>query len=50
MFTDENDKHVRTITGEPLKKKEIFRDEKVKQVRTYADVISTGKFSNGRER
>ena len=36
--------------GRAIEKKEMFRDEKVKHVRTYADVVSTGKLSNERER
>ena len=50
MLEDENDKQVRMSTGDPLKKNEMFRDEKGKWVRTYADVASTGKLSNDRER
>ena len=50
MLREENDKQVRTSTGEPLKKKEMFREGKRKQVRTYADAVSRGKLSNERER
>ena len=49
-FWDGNDKQVRMSTGEPLKNEEMFRYEKGKQVRTYADVVSTGELSNERER
>ena len=48
MLRDENDKQVRTITGDPLKKKEMFRGGELKQVHTYADLVSTGKLSNKR--
>ena len=50
MLEDENDKQVRTRTGGPLKKKYMPRDNKGKRVHTYADVISTGKFSNNRDK
>ena len=45
MVRDENDIQVCTSTGEPLKKKEMFRDKNVKQVRNYTDVVFTGKLS-----
>ena len=50
MFEDENDKQVRTITGGTLKNKEMPKDKKGKQVRTYADVVSTRKLNNGIEK
>ena len=37
------------ITGGTLEKNDIPRDEKVKRVRTYPDIVSTGKLSNERE-
>ena len=46
---DENDEQVLMSTQGPLKKKEMLRYEKGKQVRTYEDVVSTGKISNERE-
>ena len=49
MLREKNDEHVCTITGYPLKKKETFRDKKVKQARTYDVILSTGKLSNKRE-
>ena len=36
--------------GEKLKKKKMFIDKKEKWVRTYAEILSTGNFSNERER
>ena len=50
MLEDENDKHVRTITGGTLKDKEMPREENRKRVCTYADVVSTGKISDEREK
>ena len=41
VLEDENDKKVRTSTGDLLKDKEIPKDEKVKRVSTYSDVVST---------
>ena len=49
-FLKKYDKQVRTSTGGLLKKKEIPRDKKGKQVRSYADVVSTGKLSKEREK
>ena len=49
MLIDENNKQVRTSTGDSLKKKEMFKDEREKQVRTYSDVVSTGKRRNETE-
>ena len=48
MLEDENDRKVHTSTGEPLKNKEMIRDEKGKQLRTYTDILSTGELSNKR--
>ena len=50
MLEDKNEKQVRTSTGGPLKNTEMPRDEHGKWVRTYADIVSTGKFSNEREK
>ena len=50
MLEDENDKQVRTSTVGPLKKKELPRYEKEKLVPTYADIVSTGKLINEREK
>ena len=49
MIRDDNDAQVRMGTWEPVKKKEMFRDKKLKRVRTYAEVLSTGNLSNKRE-
>ena len=48
MIKDENDKQVRTIMGDSLKNKELFREKKGKRVRIYSDIVSTGKLSNER--
>ena len=50
ILRDENDKNEHTSTVEQLEKKEMFRDKKGKWVRTYYDVVSTGKISNERKR
>ena len=50
MLEDENNKQVRTITGEKLKKKEIPRDKKEKRLCTYDDVLYTWKLINEREK
>ena len=50
MLRDENNSKVHTSTGEPLKNREMFRDQKWKQAHTYNDVLSTGKFSKKREK
>ena len=50
MFEDENEKQVRTSTGWLLKNKEMPKDENVKRVRNYANVVSTKKLSNEREK
>ena len=46
----ENDKLVRMITGKTLKKKVMFRDKTGKWVRTYTDVVSSGKLIKDRGR
>ena len=48
MIRDENDKQLLTITGGTFKKKDMFRDEKGKQLRTYTDILSTWELSNKR--
>ena len=50
MIEDENEKQVHMSTEGLLKKKEIPRYKEGKQVHTYADVVSTGKLSNEREK
>ena len=42
MSEDENDNQVRTISGGPLKKKEMPRYEQGKWVRTYAEFFLQG--------
>ena len=49
MLEDKNGKQVRKSIGGPLKK-DMLRDKKENQVGTYADVLSTGKLSNDREK
>ena len=50
MLEEKNNRQVHTSTRESLKKKEMLRDEKGKQVCTYADLVSTSNISNKRER
>ena len=46
MLEKENEKQVRTSTGEPLKMKDMPRDKRVKYVCTYADIVYTRNLSN----
>ena len=50
MLEDENDKYVRTSKGWPLKNKDMLKQEKGKQVRTYDDVVSAGGLRNKKKK
>ena len=50
LLEEKNDKQLHTRTGGPLKKKEMPRDEEGRRVHTYAEVLSTRKLSNEREK
>ena len=50
MLEDKNDKQVPTNTGGPFKQKEMTRVKNGKFVRTYDDILSTGRLSNKREK
>ena len=50
MIKEKNKKQLHTSTVNPLKKKEIPKDEKVKRVRTCADLVSTRNIINEREK